>query len=192
MNKTPIRIIVLGALLALLPQVASAYMCRDEKGTTSFQQDPCPERKGTSGVVPVKAEQVNERGMQETMKRMAKAAFARDPLAAYGLLSRGLKVTIHRQDKGKPKVHDFPGYAGVLKGAYDAAQVTETYKCKAAPAPNPNGGALACDVTGESLVGGRRIRTVDKQAVEFALEAGEIRIVSIETTPVSRTEDGRF
>ncbi|MEO5695289.1 MAG: DUF4124 domain-containing protein [Usitatibacter sp.] len=191
MQITYIRPLIVGLLLAL-PQAASAYMCRDENGTTSFQQDPCPERKGTSGVVPVKAEQVTEKAMQETMKRMAKTAFARDPLAAYGLLSRNLKVTVNREDKGKPKVYDFSGYAGVLKGAYDASKVTQSYKCKAAPAPNANGGALACDVSGESLVGGRRIRTVDKQAVEFALEMGEIKITSIETTPVSRSEDGRF
>lgn len=104
------------AVLFAFTQAASAYMCRDENGTTSFQQDPCPERKGTSGVVAVKAEQVTEKAMQETMKRMAKTAFARDPLAAYGLLSRNLKVTVNREDRGKAKVYDFSGYAGVLKG----------------------------------------------------------------------------
>jgi hypothetical protein len=188
----PIRTsLLLGAALAIASQAAFGYICRDEKGSTSYQEDPCPERKATSGVSPVQAAELNDKAMQETVKRLAKTTAARDSAAAISLMSRGISVTVH-QPTGKPRVYDYPKYVAQIKNAYDGAQLAETYKCKPATASSPNHGALACDVTSEGMFGGRRLRNHDRKVIEFGLEAGEVKIVSIEVTNVSRSAEGRY
>jgi hypothetical protein len=177
--------------LALASQGAHAYFCRDDKGSTSFQEEPCPERKGTSGVEPVKAQELNEKVMQETVRRLAKTTAARDPAAAISLLSRGLSVTINT-GSGKPKAYDYPKYTMVIKNSYDGAQLTDSYTCKPATASVPSRGALACDVMSSGMMGGQRLRNQDRQTLEFALEEGEVKIISIESTAVSRSAQGRY
>jgi hypothetical protein len=180
-----------GLGLALVSQVAGAYLCRDDKGSTSYQEEPCPERKGTSGVVPVKAKEVNEKAMQETVKRLAKTTQSRDAAAAISLLSHGLTVTVNPVS-GKPSTYDYAKYSVVIKNSYDGAQFSDTYTCKAATASVPSHGALACDLMSSGMRGGQRFRNQDKQTIEFALEDDEVKIVSIDSKVVSRSAEGRY
>ena len=180
-----------GAALALASQAALGYLCRDDKGSTSYQEEPCPERKGTSGVVPVKAKEVNEKAMQETVKRLAKTTQSRDAAAAISLLSHGLTVTVNT-GPGKPKTYDYSKYSVAIKNSYDGAQFSDNYTCKSATASVPGHGALACDVMSSGMRGGQRFRNQDKQAIEFALEDDEVKIISIESTAVSHSAEGRY
>ena len=190
MKPRRIETFVLGAALAALPLAAPAYMCRDAKGTTSYQEEPCPERKGTSGVVPVAAKELNDRGTQETIKRLAKAYNARDVAAVLGLYSRNLKVTVRRD--GKDRSYDFPKWETALKNAFDGSQSSVGYRCKPTATPTPDRKALACEVSSEGMVGGRGFRAQDKDTFEFVLEGEEVKIASIDSTGVSRSEGGRY
>ena len=181
---------VLGATFALLSLPSWAYMCRDAGGTTSFQEEPCPERKGTSGVVPVAAKELNERAAQETIRRLAKASNARDVGAVLGLLSRNLKVTVRRD--GKVQEHDYPKWEKALKAAFDGSQSTATYRCKSTAAATPGRLALACDVGADGMIGGRGFRSQDRETYEFVLEGEEVKIASIDSLGVSRSEGGRY
>jgi hypothetical protein len=180
-----------GAALALASQAAFGYLCRDDKGSTSYQEEPCPERKGTSGVVPVKAKELNERAMQETVKRLAKTTQARDAAAAISLLSHGLTVTVNT-GSGKPSTYDYAKYSVAIKNSYDGAEFSDNYTCKAATASVPGRGALACDMMSSGMRGGQRFRNQDKRTIEFVLEEDEVKMISIDATVVSRSAEGRY
>jgi len=189
-NASCARYIVIG-VIAILSQPAAAYICRDEKGSTSYQEDPCPERKGTSGVTPVTANDITDKGMQETVKRLAKTAQTRDSAAAITLMSRDIKVTMTRDGK-TAKPLDYPKYLSHIKSTYDGVEWNRSYKCKPGTASSPSRGALVCDVNSQGVAGTKRMKAQDKETIEFALEAGEIKIVSIEVNNISHSEEGRF
>ncbi len=168
---------------------AGAWLCRDEKGTSSYQDSPCPERK-SSGIKPVKANEVDEKAMRETLRRMGQAQAQRDAPAYLAFYSRSLKGTW--QDlKGAKGKSNYEALENTVNVVFDAAVVAETLTCKVVAGSSQQVGALQCLAAGSAVIAGRTIKGEQEQTFEFGIENGEVKIVATKTIQTRATETTR-
>ena len=169
----------LAAVAAIAAVDAAAAVCRDEKGTTSYQEEPCPERKGDPKLVPVRAASPDERSMREAMRRVQQALNTRDSRALAKMYAADFRM-VTRQLDGKVVNVDYKRMMRDLHAVLDAGAVNVSYQCKPAKATAAHRGALQCLSSGNIKYGSRLMESAYDERIEFAVEEGELRVQLID------------
>lgn len=183
------RRVALAASCALLcaAQLAHAYICRDEKGVTSYQDQPCEERHVSSGIVPVKASAVDERGMLEAVRRLTAATNARDDRAVLAMYSRKI-VAYSLEPGGRPRGCDYDCIVDGTRRILDAVEAHSSTSCKAIDLAPPNWGMARCQVSENSRVAGRLVKAEYEEYFGFAVEGGQLKVVSIVSVATKKAD----
>ncbi|MBC8023852.1 MAG: DUF4124 domain-containing protein [Burkholderiales bacterium] len=177
------------AALALAAAQVSAqglYICTNEKGNKSYQDEPCTTKMPSPALAPVKADALNDRVVRETMKRYEEAMSTRDPIAVARLLSPSLKVDLKMIDGSKSGKYDYVKFTDTVRlvlNAYPSYRVK--HKCKAGKAPSATVAVLDCVTEEEIKIQGKFMWGQANETFHFVVENGEVKIrelISVQLT----------
>lgn len=173
MKKT---IAVLLVVLASMPTAGWAvYVCADDRGKTSVQDRPCPEKKASTTNLPLGARELSDRNSIETVNRFYKAMSERDPTAASRFLADTFTSEVRRRNQ--PTVND--DKASLTEGLHQVLSAAKSYNAKTAcrvANRSPAAYSLSCHVDEHGIVMNQSHRIVSNQAVTVVLDGGFVKI----------------
>lgn len=174
------------ALAAAQVSAQGLYICTNEKGNKSYQDEPCTTKMPSPALAPVKSEALNDRVVRETMKRYEEAMSTRDPIAVTRLMSPSLKVQLTMLDRSKSDKYDYYKFTNLLKLVLDAyPSYRVKHKCKAGKAPSATVAVLDCVTEEEMKIQGKFMWGQANETFHFAVENGEVKIrelISVQLT----------
>lgn len=163
-------------IVGLLPIAGqTAYVCTDNKGATSVQDRPCPEKVASSTNVPLKATELSDGNSIETVNRFYKAMMERDPEAASRFLSDSFTSEVRRPNKPVAKDTKASMAAGLRQVLSAAKTYNAQVKCQIV-SRTPAAFSLACEVEEEGVVMNKSHRTHASQSITVVLTNGFVQI----------------
>ena len=180
------RLAIVATLVAVQASAQGLYICTNEKGNKSYQDEPCRTKEPSSALAPVKSESLNDRVVRETMRRYEEAMSTRDPIAVARLMSPNLKVDLKMLDRSKSEKYDFIKFTDTVRlvlNAYPTYRVK--HKCKPGKAPSATVAVLECLTEEEMKMQGKLMWGQANETFHFAVENGEVKIrelISVQLT----------
>ena len=183
--------IVLGGAGLLVATEAPAPLCVDASGHKVYQQSPCPELVVKSGIEPVKAETLDEKGVMETVRRFDAAVGKRDVRAVASFLDEDFKLGYYEVLQGAPPRrvdgHTRKTFISTISRAVD---VMSDYKASRSNCKVELQGETAlatCDTRESFVVTSHTGDFASKDRIRVVVNGGLLRIRSIDQE-ISKSE----
>jgi hypothetical protein len=160
------------------------HLCTDLNGKKVYQDWPCASNPSTSKIVPIQAKEVTEENARETVKRFGAALSARDPQAAFAMVSHDLEATVLYN--GEIRKVNSAAYKEFVHRSLIAVDKYEIkYDCKrGSDRDRPREVILVCKVDNSAKSNTEQAKSTRTETLYFVVERGDVKIRIMKVTDI--------